>query len=154
MDRERRRELEEELHSSPLTEREIALGYHFCPDWDGMLIGPNTGIQLDVCSCDIAFKKTEEYRRIMFLGEFAILLSKYDAYLDVDSDESIDLWHLDQYREFHDNVTHDELVDLIEKEIESIDYLYLRPMVDKAMPFDSKGVDFPDCIDDDLKGEL
>jgi len=131
MDRERRRELEEEVHSSPLTGREIALGYHFCPDWDGMLIGPTTGIQLDVCCCDIAFKKTEEYERIMFLGELAILLSKYDAFLHVASDKPIDLWHLDQYREFHDNVTHDELVDLIEKEIESIDHLKLKCIVEE-----------------------
>lgn len=33
-----------------LTEKEIAEGWHFCPDWDSLLIGPGM-IEMDYCSC-------------------------------------------------------------------------------------------------------
>ena len=33
-----------------LTEQEIAEGWHFCWDWDGLLIGTGMG-ELDSCSC-------------------------------------------------------------------------------------------------------
>lgn len=33
-----------------LTEEEIARGWHFCADWDGLLIGPGMG-ELAACQC-------------------------------------------------------------------------------------------------------
>lgn len=42
-----------ELESSPeplLTKEEIDGGWHWCPDWDGMLVGPGMG-ELDHCLC-------------------------------------------------------------------------------------------------------
>lgn len=34
----------------PLTQDEIAAGYHFCYDWDGMFIGPEDG-EMECCTC-------------------------------------------------------------------------------------------------------
>ena len=33
-----------------LTEEEIARGWHFCWDWDGLLVGPGMA-ERDCCSC-------------------------------------------------------------------------------------------------------
>lgn len=33
-----------------LTPRETVQGWHFCPDWDGLLIGPGCG-ELRACYC-------------------------------------------------------------------------------------------------------
>jgi len=30
-----------ETTDTKLTEEEVKKGYHFCPDWDGMIVGPN-----------------------------------------------------------------------------------------------------------------
>jgi hypothetical protein len=35
-----------------LTPEEIALGWHFCRDWDGLLVGPGTP-ELDSCHCGL-----------------------------------------------------------------------------------------------------
>lgn len=35
---------------SRLTSAEIAVGWHFCAEWDGLLIGPGMG-ELAACSC-------------------------------------------------------------------------------------------------------
>ena len=35
-----------------LTQREMDYGYHFCPDWDGALIGPGDP-EMGGCGCDI-----------------------------------------------------------------------------------------------------
>jgi hypothetical protein len=34
-----------------LTAEEIAEGWHFCPDWDGMLLGPGMVEFNECCSC-------------------------------------------------------------------------------------------------------
>lgn len=34
-----------------LTESEITQGWHFCLDWDGLLIGPGSR-ELDCCTCE------------------------------------------------------------------------------------------------------
>ncbi len=34
-----------------LTDEEWAAGYHFCPDWDGLLIGPGHDGELAHCHC-------------------------------------------------------------------------------------------------------
>ena len=38
--------------AEPLTEREIADGWHFCPEWDGLLIGPGMD-EWDDCPCGL-----------------------------------------------------------------------------------------------------
>lgn len=35
-----------------LTDDEIKLGWHFCGDWDSLLIGPGCIGELSCCSCD------------------------------------------------------------------------------------------------------
>lgn len=35
-----------------LTEQEIKAGWHFCPDWDFLLIGPGDP-EMDCCGCGI-----------------------------------------------------------------------------------------------------
>jgi hypothetical protein len=37
---------------SELTADEIALGWHFCPEWDGLLIGHGMG-EIEVCLCNV-----------------------------------------------------------------------------------------------------
>jgi len=39
----------------PLTEDEIKQQYHFCPDWDGLLISPEHG-EWETCTCKIPNK--------------------------------------------------------------------------------------------------
>lgn len=34
-----------------LTEEEIAEGFHFCPDFDGLLVGPSSP-EIDSCTCN------------------------------------------------------------------------------------------------------
>lgn len=34
----------------PLTPEEIAAKWHFCPDWDGLLINPTMG-EFECCTC-------------------------------------------------------------------------------------------------------
>lgn len=33
-----------------LSDSEIYAGWHFCPDWDGLLIGPGM-IEIECCTC-------------------------------------------------------------------------------------------------------
>lgn len=43
-----------ELMNDPalgLTEDEIEQGWHFCPEWDSLLIGPGMK-ELDCCTCE------------------------------------------------------------------------------------------------------
>lgn len=35
----------------PLTPEEIKVGWHFCADWDGLLVGPGM-IELEFCKCN------------------------------------------------------------------------------------------------------
>lgn len=44
-----------ELMDSPsltLADDEKAAGWHFCPDWDGLLVGPSM-LEWEGCNCDI-----------------------------------------------------------------------------------------------------
>ena len=50
MKHERYTELMNNYHKAKLTEVEIAQGWHFCPDWDGLLIGPGMD-ELEDCTC-------------------------------------------------------------------------------------------------------
>lgn len=34
-----------------LSREEVAAGWHYCPDWDFMLIGPGMEGELDGCTC-------------------------------------------------------------------------------------------------------
>ena len=46
-------ERRKELDSSPdacLTDEELAEGYHFCCEWDYLMVGPNDG-EADCCCC-------------------------------------------------------------------------------------------------------
>lgn len=36
-----------------LSPEELADGWHFCPDWDGLLVGPSMG-ELRCCVCECA----------------------------------------------------------------------------------------------------
>jgi len=40
----------------PLTQEEKDAGYHFCFDWDGLLVGPGT-MEWDGCTCGITPKE-------------------------------------------------------------------------------------------------
>lgn len=37
---------------APLTPAEIADGWHFCPEFDGLLIGPDMPQELSICQCN------------------------------------------------------------------------------------------------------
>lgn len=41
-----------EKQGACLTEQEIIEGWHFCPDWDYLLIGPMTP-EMEACTCHI-----------------------------------------------------------------------------------------------------
>lgn len=43
----------ERSQTLPLTAEEIAEGWHFCPDWDGMLVGPEEDAIGGVCLCKL-----------------------------------------------------------------------------------------------------
>ena len=45
--------------SLPLTDEEILQGWHFCPDWDGLLIGPGMG-EWDGCMCPRRNRRVRE----------------------------------------------------------------------------------------------
>ena len=38
-------------HDEPLSEIEIQLGWHFCPEWDYMLVGPGMPTEQEACTC-------------------------------------------------------------------------------------------------------
>lgn len=37
--------------NAQLTQEEREQGWHFCPDWDYMLVGPETPAELQGCCC-------------------------------------------------------------------------------------------------------
>ena len=39
-----------------LNENDISRGWHFCPDWDDMVIGPGMP-EMEACTCDLAIKR-------------------------------------------------------------------------------------------------
>ena len=41
----------------PLTQEEKDAGWHFCGNWDGLLVGPGT-MEWDGCTCGITPKET------------------------------------------------------------------------------------------------
>jgi len=50
--------LEVEMTNQPLTEEEKKEGWHFCLDWDFMLIGPGMS-ELEKCGCPRKESKSE-----------------------------------------------------------------------------------------------
>lgn len=40
-----------------LTPEEIAEGWHFCPEWDGTLIGPPLKLMMQACICTLPNKE-------------------------------------------------------------------------------------------------
>jgi hypothetical protein len=47
-----------------LTEREVAAGWHWCAEWDGLLVGPGMR-ELECCRCGAeqeAARNTKEHR--------------------------------------------------------------------------------------------
>ncbi len=40
-----------ESDSLKLTDDEIRDGWHFCGDWDGLLVGPTMPMEQDCCTC-------------------------------------------------------------------------------------------------------
>lgn len=49
MDKERWTQLMKD-DSLKLSESELDQGWHFCPDWDGLLVGPEMG-EYEYCTC-------------------------------------------------------------------------------------------------------
>lgn len=49
MNQDRYRELDR--FGSSLTEEEVKEGWHYCPDWDAMLIGPSMPEEMKACLC-------------------------------------------------------------------------------------------------------
>lgn len=70
MNRERYIELDNS--GTGLTEEEYNQGWHWCGEWDDMLVGPGT-IEATVCSCNHPkieeWKQSEEGQRMMGEGE-------------------------------------------------------------------------------------
>ena len=56
MTQERYEFLQENIEVS-LTQEEVSQGYHFCPDYDMLLVGPGSP-EVDTCTCDL-----EEYKK-------------------------------------------------------------------------------------------
>ena len=55
MSQDRAKELENN-HNLELTDEEVALGYHFCYDWDGQLVSPGSH-EMHHCGCKGINKK-------------------------------------------------------------------------------------------------
>ena len=53
---------EAELSFNQLSPEEISQGWHFCYDWDGLLIGPGN-FKMDSCNCKINKKIHAEIRK-------------------------------------------------------------------------------------------
>lgn len=69
MTRERYKELMDDAMSqndvdSNLTQEEMKQGYHFCYEWDGLLVGPDDD-EMTVCSClpkdHALYKRKQEF---------------------------------------------------------------------------------------------
>ncbi len=50
MEKERYKELSEDKYAY-LTSSEVDQGWHFCRDWDFMLVGPEMKPELETCTC-------------------------------------------------------------------------------------------------------
>lgn len=56
-----------EDEDAQLTGRELAAGWHWCAEWDGLLVGPGMG-ELEVCRCGAEqeqARNTKEHREAM-----------------------------------------------------------------------------------------
>ena len=40
-----------ESNEMALTEGEAAMGWHWCGDWDGLLVGPSMPMEWECCTC-------------------------------------------------------------------------------------------------------
>lgn len=52
MAQERYKELMDEEKLLPLTKEEVEDGWHFCSDWDGLLVGPGMDEYHEFCFCN------------------------------------------------------------------------------------------------------
>lgn len=68
-----------------LTPDEIALGWHFCWDWDGLLIGPEMG-EIVHCTCDGVPNKDQ-----MVKDAEAVMRSDPIPPIDISDFDAIDL---------------------------------------------------------------
>jgi hypothetical protein len=55
MDHKRYCEIESGITDAKLTSEEIAEGWHFCREWDGLLIGPGMP-EMEACLCKYSNK--------------------------------------------------------------------------------------------------
>ena len=56
--------MEERLYDDSLTPEEISIGWHYCYDWKGLLIGPGN-LKMDICNCKINKKIHTEIRKTL-----------------------------------------------------------------------------------------
>ena len=54
--------MEERLYDDSLTPEEISIGWHYCYDWDGELIGPGDK-KMDACKCKINKKIHDQIKK-------------------------------------------------------------------------------------------
>lgn len=64
-----------------LTQDELERGYHFCYDWDGLLVGPCMG-EFRYCNCF----DDDRYRAILFLHHLDKISKKYEIELNCHAD--------------------------------------------------------------------
>lgn len=72
MNNARYREL---MNGAALTAKEVSLGWHFCPDWDGLLVGPNTH-EKEGCNCPELTDWEESLRAAGCRSSLPLSLSK------------------------------------------------------------------------------
>jgi hypothetical protein len=80
-----------ELMNNPdleLTPEERAKGWHFCPEWDDLLLGPGMEAELEACRCRLN-AKAPWYKRLWWWltnCERCLVCHSYDMakYLDLD----------------------------------------------------------------------
>jgi len=56
--------VEDKFEADQLTLDEISQGWHYCYDWNGLLIGPGN-LKMDSCNCKINKKVHTEIRKTL-----------------------------------------------------------------------------------------
>jgi hypothetical protein len=56
--------VEKEFEADQLTLDEISQGWHYCYDWNGLLIGPGN-LKMDSCKCKVNKKVHTEIRKTL-----------------------------------------------------------------------------------------
>ena len=54
--------MEERVCDDSLTPEEISIGWHYCYNWEGLLIGPGD-LKMDSCNCKINKKIHEQIKK-------------------------------------------------------------------------------------------